>query len=283
MIKLLIAATLLTTSSAFAFPVMPNTPIEIMNLKSMDTTNVDFEGIVKLSNCSGALVIFEGMPETSKGMIMTNGHCADLPGGVFIKPGQVLVNKKVQRTVGIFDHKKALHKVKTTQFLFATMTTTDISLYELELTYKSIKDQFGISPLTVSSKHPALHVETEIISGYWEKGYDCSIDAFIPTLKEDAYTWVDSIRYNQGCNTIHGTSGSPIIERNTRTIVGINNTGNDNGERCTMDNPCEVSQDGTVTVRKGISYGEQTYIIYSCLNAKFALDFKKPGCLLPKP
>jgi hypothetical protein len=50
-----------------------------------------------------------------------------------------------------------------------------------------------------------------------------------------------------------------------------------------MDNPCEVSTDGTVTVRKGISYGQQTYTIYSCLNEQFAFDLKKAGCVLPKP
>lgn len=282
MMKLLAFALAMTMSSAFALPVEKTRAIEKMGFKSLSNA-YDFEGIVKLSNCSGALIKFEGAPETNKAVIMTNGHCADLPGGVFIAPGEVLVNKKVSRTIGIFDRKEALHRVKTTQFLFATMTDTDVSIYELELTYKQIKDQFDINPFTLSSKHPKAETEMMIVSGYWEKGWDCKVEAFIPTLKEDAYTWVDSIRYDDKCDTTHGTSGSPIIERNTRTVIGINNTGNDSGERCTMDNPCEVSTDGTVTVRQGISYGQQTYTIYSCLNDKFAFDLKKAGCKLPKP
>jgi V8-like Glu-specific endopeptidase len=283
MIKLLMTAILFSSVQAFALPVEVTRPIQKLPFKSLTDQNYDFEGIVKLSNCSGALIAFEGMPETNKAVVMTNGHCADLAGGVFIEPGQVLVNKLTGRTIGIFDRLKNLHKVKTTKYLYATMTDTDVTLYELELTYKQIKDQFDIDALELSSKHPALNVETQIISGYWEKGYDCTVEAFIPFLKEDAYTWVDSLRYDKGCNTIHGTSGAPIIERNTRTVIAINNTGSDDGERCTMNNPCEVSANGTVTARKGISYGQQTYTIYSCLNAKFAIDLKKSGCLLPKP
>lgn len=284
MLKLaLLFVMLATASQAFAvsIPLGVARPIEKLNLKT-NAGKFEFEGIVKLSNCSGALIKFEGQSETNKAIVMTNGHCADLPGGGFIQPGEIIANKKVARTIGIFDAKMALHRVKTTQFLYATMTETDVSFYELELTYKAIRDQFDVEAYTLSPKHPSVGTEMQIISGYWEKGWDCSVEAFIPTLKEDAYTWIDSIRYDEGCDTTHGTSGSPIIERNSRSVIGINNTGNDSGERCTMDNPCEVSTDGTVTVRKGVSYGQQTYRVYSCLTEKFAIDLRKPGCQLFK-
>jgi V8-like Glu-specific endopeptidase len=282
MMKIIFAALVLGSTSAFAMPVAPTRSIEAFGFKLSAPSKYDFEGIVKLSNCSGALIKFENMAETKKAMVLTNGHCADLPGGAFIEPNEIIFNRPVKRNMGIFDRNMKTHKVTTTKFLFATMTFTDISLYELELTYKQIKDQFDIEPYTVVSTHPAVNLETEIISGYWEKGYSCTVDAFIPTLKEDVYVWADSLRYAPGCDTIHGTSGSPIIERNTRNVVGINNTGSDNGERCTMDNPCEVSADGTITARKGISYGQQTYIMYSCMNADYTFDLNKSGCKLPK-
>lgn len=282
MFKLLVAVVALTASTAFALPVGVSRPIEKLGFKVINNA-YDFEGIVKLSNCSGALIQFQGQPETNKAVIMTNGHCADLPGGVFIKPGEVIVNKAVRRTVGIFDTKMGLHKVTTTKFIFATMTDTDVALYELELSYKQIRDQFDVEPLLLAPAHPSTNTEMLIISGYWERGWDCKVEAFIPTVKEDAYVWTDSIRYDDKCDTIPGSSGSPIIERNTRTVIGINNTGNDDGEQCTMNNPCEVSSNGTITVRQGISYGQQTYQIYSCLNASFQLDMNKAGCKLPKP
>lgn len=282
MLKFLIAALLLSTANAFALPVGATRAIEVLNAKSMFDASYDWEGIVKLSNCSGALVKFEGQPETQKARILTNGHCADLPGGRFIQPGEILLNKKVKRSIGIFDSKKSLRKVNTTQFLYATMTTTDVAIYELELTYQQIKDQWDIDPLLVSAEHPVLNTEMEVISGYWERGWSCRVEAFIPTMKEDAYVWTDSIRYDANCDTTHGSSGSPIIERNTRTVIGINNTGNDDGERCTMNNPCEVSEDGTVTVRKGVSYGQQTYLFYACMNENFDFDLKRKECKLPK-
>lgn len=282
MLKLLVAVFALTASTAFALPVEVSRPIERLNFKILNNRH-DFEGIVKLSNCSGALIKFEGMSEDKKAVIMTNGHCADLPGGRFIAPGEVLVNKPVKRTVGIFDAKMGLHRVTTTKFIFATMTDTDLALYELDITYRQIKDQFDVDAYILASTHPRTNTEMEVISGYWERGWNCSIVDFVHKVKEDAYTWTDSIRYDAACDTTHGSSGSPIIERNTRTVIGINNTGNDDGKKCTMNNPCEVSANGEITVRQGNSYGQQTYQIYSCLNQNFELDLAKRGCSLPKP
>jgi hypothetical protein len=92
----------------------------------------------------------------------------------------------------------------------------------------------------------------------------------------------NSIRYTRpGCETIGGTSGSPIVAAGTLTVVGINNTGNENGEKCTMDNPCEVSRDGTVLAEKGVSYGQNIALIYSCLDSQLRLDLKLPNCRLP--
>ncbi|MFC3898738.1 hypothetical protein ACFOWZ_45345 [Lentzea rhizosphaerae] len=39
--------------------------------------------------------------------------------------------------------------------------------------------------------------------------------------------------------------------RPRRPTRGVHSTGNDSGEQCTANNPCEVAADGTVTVRKG--------------------------------
>jgi V8-like Glu-specific endopeptidase len=283
MFKFLAAAVALSASTAFALPVEVSRPLERMNFEKSMFKTYDFEAIVKLSNCSGALITFDGMPDTKKAVVMTNGHCADLPNGRFLEAGEVLWNKPVSRKVGLLDSKMKINVVKATKFIFATMTDTDVSLYELELTYKQIKDKFDIDPLLLSPSHPKNNTETLIISGYWEKGWDCSINGFVPKLREDAYTWIDSIRYNPECDTTHGTSGSPIIERNTRTVIGINNTGNDSGEECTMDNPCEVNTDGTITVTQGTSYGQETYQIYSCLTKDYTLDLNQAGCKLPKP
>ena len=52
----------------------------------------------------------------------------------------------------------------------------------------------------------------DIVSGYWERGYSCGVDGFVAKLKEADWLFTDSVRYTDGCDTIGGTSGSPIIE-----------------------------------------------------------------------
>ncbi len=285
MMKLTALVLAFATTTAFALPLGKFDALKASMNKSrpMISTQYDFEGIVKLSNCSGSLIKLDGAPETNKALMMTNGHCSDLLGGRFLNPGEVLTNKPVKRTVAIFDKSAKLHRVQTTKFVYATMTKTDMAIYELSLSYKEIKDQFGIEPLSLAKTRPVVPTEVQIISGYWDRGYDCTLEEFIPQIKEDVYVWQDSVRYNEHCDTIHGTSGSPIIERNTRSVIAINNTGNDDGAKCTMNNPCEVGADGTITVRKGFSYGQQTYEVYSCLDKKFEINLAKVGCKLQKP
>ena len=142
------------------------------------------------------------------------------------------------------------------------MTNTDVTLYRLTQTYAQVSTSFGASALTISASHPVSGAATSIPSGYWKKVYACGINGFVGTLKEDRWTWHDSIRYTfpkSTCQTIGGTSGSPIIDNSSGQLVGINNTLNESGQSCTLDNPCEVNPDGSITVIKGQNYGQETY------------------------
>src|SRR5690606_7194708 len=106
----------------------------------------------------------------------------------------------------------------------------------------------------------------EIVSGYWERGYRCHIAASIFELREGGYVFLDSIRYSsEGCQVIGGTSGSPVVAQNTRTVVAVNNTGNESGDRCSINNPCEVDDEGNINVIHKAGYGQQTHQFYSCL------------------
>jgi hypothetical protein len=82
---------------------------------------------------------------------------------------------------------------------------------------------------------------------------------------------------------IGGTSGSPVIDPVSDQIVGINNTINEDGQRCTLDNPCEVDQNGNVTIHRGIGYAEETYLLDTCLDQGNVLDLNRSDCALPKP
>ena len=239
----------------------------------------DFDGIVKLSNCSGSIIRFAGMPDAAKAIAMTNGHCL---GSGMPDPGTVVSNQAVSRSMRVYNHSQKLVSITAVKVLYSSMTNTDVTLYELKETYKDLTTK-GVDSFDLAATHPGLATSIDIVSGYWDRGYRCNIDAFIFELKEAGWTMKDSIRYTStGCNTIGGTSGSPIIQTGTRTVVGINNTGNEDGEKCTMDNPCEVDEQGNIVVKKGASYGQQTYRITTCLTPDFRIDLTLPNCELYK-
>lgn len=279
----LIALTL-ASGTALAFPVAPFDALERSSnkaMKSYEALKYDFEGIIKLSNCSGSLIAFNGQPMTSKAIVMTNGHCIQKPGG-FLNPGEVWVNRPMRRSMKIFDKNMRLHNVMSSKILYATMTNTDVAFYELTETYEEIMDKTNVRPFLLDSVRPLEGISIDIVSGYWDRGYSCEIDGFVFNIREGAWTFTDSIRYTKTCDTIGGTSGSPIIERGERKVVAINNTSNESGERCTLNNPCEVDEEGSVTVRKGVRYGQQTYNTYTCLTPDFNFELNRRGCELPR-
>lgn len=120
-------------------------------------------------------------------------------------------------------------------------------------------------------------------SGYWKTLYNCNIDGFVYRLEEGDWTWKDSVRYTSACQTIGGTSGSPVIDQSTGNVVAVNNTGNEDGGTCTVNNPCEVDESGNVTVREGINYAQETYLIPACFTTGNQLNLSASGCTLPKP
>jgi V8-like Glu-specific endopeptidase len=212
---------------------------------------------------------------------MSNGHCLETG---FPAAGEVVVDQPSSRSFGLLNASGTrVGTLRASKIAYATMTDTDVSLYQLTSTYAQIRGTYGISPLTLNDTHPTAGTAITVVSGYWKRTYACTIDGFAYRLKEGEWTWKDSVRYTSACQTIGGTSGSPVVDNATGKVVAVNNTGNEDGGRCTDNNPCEVSETGTVTVRKGINYGQQTYQIPACFGLDNKLDLGRSGCVLPKP
>ncbi|MGW6154833.1 S1 family peptidase [Streptomyces sp. NPDC055144] len=242
---------------------------------------VTFAGTVALSNCSGSVVRVPDSQPTDPALVMSNGHCLE---SGFPGPGEVVVDQPSSRTFSLLN--SAGSKVATLRadkIAYGTMTDTDISLYQLTSTYEQIESSYGIKALELSASHPTAGTAITVVSGYWKKTYSCSIDGFAYRLKEGEWTWKDSVRYTSTCNTIGGTSGSPVVDQASGKVVAVNNTGNEDGARCTDNNPCEVDENGTVTVRKGINYAQETYGIVPCVGIGNKIDLSAAGCELPKP
>lgn len=245
------------------------------------TKAVDFAGSVALSNCSGSVVRMPGSKADDPALVMSNGHCLEggMPGA-----GEVVVDKPSSRSFTLLDKSAGkLGTIKATKVAYATMTDTDVSFYETKSTYAEIEKKYKVKPLELATEHPAKGAKISIVSGYWKKIYSCGIDGFAATLKEGEWTWKDSVRYTPECQIIGGTSGSPVIDAATGKVTAINNTSNESGEECTLNNPCEVDENGKKTVHKGIGYAQETYQIPKCFGDGNKLDLNAEGCVLPKP
>ncbi|WP_367044618.1 serine protease [Streptomyces sp. Je 1-332] len=242
---------------------------------------VDFAGTVALSNCSGSVVRVPDSQPGDPALVMSNGHCLE---SGFPAPGEVVVDKPSSRSFTLLDSSGGdAGTVKASKIAYGTMTDTDLSLYELTSTYSEIESQFGIKALELNAARPEQGKAITVVSGYWKKMYKCSIDGFAYRLKEGNWTWKDSVRYTPDCQTIGGTSGSPVVDDATGKVVAVNNTGNESGEECTDNNPCEVDENGKVTVREGINYAQQTYGVVPCVAPGNKIDLSREGCELPKP
>ena len=242
---------------------------------------VSFAGTVSLSNCSGSVVRMPDSEDNDPALVMTNGHCLETG---FPTPGQVIVDRASTRTFGLLNSAGTrVGTLRASKIAYGTMTDTDMAVYQLTTTYAQIKSTYGIDALVYDTARPAAGTDISVVSGYWKRIYSCDVDGFAYRLKEGDWTWKDSIRYTSACNTIGGTSGSPVLDVATNKVVGVNNTGNESGERCTVNNPCEVDANGTVTVRQGINYAQQTWHVPACFGVDNKLDLSASGCVLPKP
>lgn len=242
---------------------------------------VTLAGTVALSNCSGSVVRFPNSLDTDPALVLTNGHCLETG---FPEPGEVIVNQASSRTFGLLNSSGTrVATLRASKIAYSTMTDTDATIYQLTSTYATIKNSYGIGPLTVQDTHPTAGTAITVASGYWKRLYSCNIDGFVYRMKEGDWTWKDSVRYTSACQTIGGTSGSPVVDQATGKVVAVNNTGNEDGERCTENNPCEVDANGNVTVRKGINYAQETYGFPACFTTRNQLNLSASGCTLPKP
>ena len=271
---------LFASQPAFAFPEWGNwegrqSPVEQAALAG----DFDYEGIVALSGCSGSLIRYEDSLDDDPAMVLTNGHCVSL-----IQPGVVLSNQSSSRRFTLLNPDASNAGTVTAQkLLYATMTKTDMAIYLLRESFADIRQSFNIEALTLASEKAFIDDPIEIISGYWKRGYRCSIEAIPFQVLEGGWTFEQSIRYSRpGCDVIGGTSGSPVILDGTRTVVGVNNSINERGGRCQTNNPCEKDESGNIIYEKGFGYAQQTYWVYSCRNGSGDIDLNVEGCLLPK-
>lgn len=219
-----------------------------------DTPVPNLEGAAVLGGiCSASVVRTDHTKLSDPALLLTNGHCVPQRPA----PGETLKDVAIEVPVTIGDRQGYLQaKARTTRLIYATMSGTDTALFRLDQTYAQLHAK-GVKVFKLAGRSAKPGERVDIISAGNGKRFSCTIDAVVPHLREEGYTQDNAYRYDPACTPSHGGSGSPIVLKDGVTVVGVHSTGNDNGEQCTANNPCEVATDGTVTVRQGARYGQQ--------------------------
>lgn len=156
-------------------PAFPLTSLSLQPSSTFDSSNAaqyDFNGIVALSNCSGSVVRFEDSSQEDAAIVLTNGHCVAL-----LDSGEVRVNEPSSRDFTLLaSDSQSKAKVRSKRLKYATMTGTDMALYELAVTCAKLAQDFAVEPLTLASSEARPGTPIQVVSGYWRRGYSCAID-----------------------------------------------------------------------------------------------------------
>ena len=201
----------------------------------------DYQGQASLSNCTGFIFKTQRTQASDKALLATNGHCLQSIFGMILKPGQVKRNERATRAVTLYTTDGKAYQTKTATLKFATMTDTDLAIYELSESYEDLANR-NIYPLTLATENPVQGLEVTTISIRKKSKFNCLIDKITDT-KEGGYTFSQAFRMSEECRQINGTSGSPVMDTRTGEVVAIANSFNKNGKRCTDNNPCEAEGD----------------------------------------
>ena len=246
---------------------------------SADPQDPHYNGAAALYSCSGALFRFDNQNLEDLALVLTNGHCIGSNA-----EEDVVVARPNRHPVRLFNGSKSLTPVLyASETVYATMLGTDIAVLRLDVSYQHLEDQFGVDAFVLSDHPGDVGEDIIVVSGLTETRASCELDGFVHSLREDQWEFLDTLRLGEACQLTHGTSGSPIVSVATGEIVGVSNTASSGGDACALNNPCEVTADGEITVIPNRSYGQQTYHFYSCVDADYQLDLDLDGCSLPKP
>jgi hypothetical protein len=136
-------------------------------------------------------------------------------------------------------------------------------------------------------------------SGFSKRVYACTLNGFAYRLFNDFFDWRHSLRFvrDPACRTIHGTSGSPVLNPRTRVVLGVNNAINLEPPKCATGRSCpghrraldcsvslcERTKSGILSQHPHRRYGQQTWWLTTCVGRGRSLNLDVPGCLLPKP
>jgi hypothetical protein len=253
------------------------------------------KGTVEIFNvCSASFVTLKDRSKSERGLVLTCGHCvergtAKLFGQLAVPaPGEILLNVKERRTFTLDTGNPAAPRacLSADELTYATMTGLDLAIYRLAETYEEIERRTGAKPLTIATDaQPPAGVRVRMPSAWHQTQKTCALDRIVARVTEGLWTLGPVMRLTRECDPQGGVSGSPVIREDTNEVIGVLSSGYDgDGAPCTINNPCEIAEDGSVSVAaKGQGYAYLVHQLHACRDQRGNFDLTAAGCQLPRP
>ncbi len=239
---------------------------------------------VPAADCSGSFFKMDGMTDDQMALVLTNGHCVGLGSfqGRYPDNNELFIDyPSSSHVIARKDKSERGELFRYDRLLFATMTGVDLAVIELKVSYKDLMDR-GHSIYTLAKEVPKPG-STLVFDSYNRDARSmCKVEKAIHQVKEGPWTWKHSLRLEASshCSFVHGQSGTPGVDESSHLIYSLAQTVYEGQDPCTFDNPCEVSEDGHVSVGKvGQSYAVPVTALYNCFQKELKkFDFNLATC-----
>lgn len=208
--------------------------------------------------CGGAYIETSTL-DSAPAYIVSNAHCYR-----FLDPSNIqryvpLKNFHAQFTYGEM-------VVNLVELSYGSTNGTDLAVFKTDKTVGQLRALgfigFKIAKQTPQPGIPMMRLQTD------KETYSCALEQVGVRIKEGKYKWYDSFRYD--CYSVHGASGSPLVNLETGEIFGVHNTSVPVGTaKCSDLSPCEVDKDGNfVSTPSGVGerYGQRVDVISRCFD-----------------
>lgn len=240
------------------------------------------------STCTAVLIRPMGgeVPEAAPAYALTNGHCVDLFDATTVLRDVPVPAEAAPLAFGVASDGGPIAEVPVRTIRWATMKGTDLAVIELDAALPDLIAQglraypLGPAPsdggsiVVVGGPAPADD------GGRALRLASCTAGPAVDLL-ERQWTWY-GFPSNDCADIRPGSSGSPILDPATGTLVGLVNTttqGSEGISDCAIGRPCEMGPDG-VASRPDASYGPTTAILDGCFDASWSFTGPGPACAL---
>jgi hypothetical protein len=230
-------------------------------------SSAELHGMAKLSGCSGGLVDI-GRNQRDKAVIITNGHCVSSS----LVSNMAMINVQASKSFSLYTETGTV-SVRSTKLMYATLTETDLALYELIETYEELTKK-GVRSFSLYPRSATIGRTVRVTSGYWQETLDCTLDRKVHKLLEgfgsdisNPSVATNAFALSSNCMIKGGYSGTPVVDEETDTLIAIAFTGTEGNanQPCAERSPCEEDASGKRTYHKNTSYVARLDQISQCV------------------